>query len=1187
MKAQLLFTFLVLFALKTNAQVEFEDNLVIDNSLYVQSSLGVFSADLDGDGDLDVLSSSYFADKLVWLENLDGVGGDFALQIISTTIQNPWGVHAADLDADGDMDVLAASLTGDHIIWYENTDGNGTFLQKQFISAFEVNLVRTGDMDGDGDLDIIWSSAQDGKIKYSRNTDGLGTFAGALNIENNVSIIPDFHTIDVDADGDLDVVSAWSIQGGSQGVSWYRNENGAGSFSSRITISNAVNGVPSVYAGDLDGDGDMDVAAALSGDDKIVWYENTDGLGTFGTEQVLSANADVASRVRIADVDGDGDLDVIATSNDDDKITWFENFDGAGNFGTEILIDSYLGNMRSLHISDLDGDGDMDFLTATDQGNNIKWYNNLDGLGNYSAYVITKHLGGGKAIFAEDLDGDGDKDILSASNWDDKIAWYENKDGQGDFHNTQRIISETLNGTGSVFAEDLNGDGDKDVIATSPGDNDIVWFQNTDGLGNFGEPQIIDDDFYSANKVYTSDIDNDGDMDVFCLARGKVVWYKNMDGLGNFGTRQEIESVNNFFMWSLDFGDLDGDGDLDISVASSYRLLYFLNLDGQGNFGPRQEIEDFYYDAVSTKIADIDGDGDNDIVYTGDNTDSDYVGWSENLDGLATFGDIQLITTIISNPKSIIVADFDNDGDIDIASSAQGDGGVIAWYENSDGLGDFSTTQQIVSLSSNSPLDIFATDIDNNNTMDIVSISNFDNRILWIDNKGTTLANEISGTVRFDLLGDGCTEADELLSGILLFATSETTSNATFTQENGEFSIFTTEEGIINTQMTSQLPTYYQTSPANFQSDFIGFGNVDTIDFCIEPIAAINDLNVSIYPSINIPRPGFDTTYRIVYNNLGTTQLNGSVSFEFDDSKINFLNASETATSETSNILTFDFSDLNPFETRTIDLEFNVFAPPTTNIDDELVATASINPVSGDVTEEDNVFTLEQIVIGSYDPNDITVLEGEDIFIEDAGKYLHYLIRFQNTGTASAINVRVEHVLDDELDWTSMQLESLSHTGRVEITNETDVSFIFNNINLPDSTNDEPNSHGYIAFKIKPKADVEVGDVFSGVAAIYFDFNPPIITNTVTTTIVEPLNVEEFNPESINLFPNPAKDNLEITSNQIITNLMLIDINGRVLKSIAISKRDYNLDISSLSKGVYFLEVESGVSKSTKKFIKN
>jgi hypothetical protein len=149
------------------------------------------------------------------------------------------------------------------------------------------------------------------------------------------------------------------------------------------------------------------------------------------------------------------------------------------------------------------------------------------------------------------------------------------------------------------------------------------------------------------------------------------------------------------------------------------------------------------------------------------------------------------------------------------------------------------------------------------------------------------------------------------------------------------------------------------------------------------------------------------------------------------------------------------------------------------------------------------------------------------------------------------------------------------------------VSFIFDNINLPDSTSNEPNSHGYIAFRIKPKPDVQLGDVFSGVAAIYFDFNTPIITNTVTTEIVAPLSVNDFNRQSIQLFPNLAKNKLEISSNQIIDKLTVIDINGRLLKSINISDVAYSLDISNLSKGVYFLEIQYGTSKSTKKFIKN
>ena len=792
-----------------------------------------------------------------------------------------------------------------------------------------------------------------------------------------------------------------------------------------------------------------------------------------------------------------------------------------------------------------------------------------------------------RLFHAADLDGDGDKDILSASHWDDKIAWYENKDGQGDFYNTQKIISETINGAGSVLAVDVDGDGDNDVIATSSLDYDVVWFENTDGLGTFGQAQFIDDDLYSVSKVFASDIDNDGDIDIFCLARGKVFWFENIDGLGTFGLAQQIDSIGNNTHYSMDFGDLDGDGDLDFSVASSYRLIYFLNLDGQGTFGARQEIEDYLYDAESTKIADIDGDGDNDILFTGDKTDSDYVGWSENLDGAGTFSDIQLITTIINNPKDISVFDMDNDGDLDVVSAAQGNGGVIAWYENTDGLGDFENTQQVISTSLNSPFDLFVTDINQDNSLDLISISNFGNRIFWYNNMGAALSNQIRGTVRFDLLGNGCTEDDDLLSGIMVVATNGTSSQAAFTQENGVFRIYTQEEGMVNTQITAQLTNYYEASPSSFQSDFTGFGNSDNINFCIEPVAAINDLNVSAYPIFFEPRPGFDTSYRIVYKNVGTTQLSGTVAFEFDGSKINFLSATETVNYQTTNILNFDFTDLNPFETKTIDLYFNVLPPPTTNIDDVLMTTISISPIVGDITEEDNTLILEQIVVGSYDPNDISVLEGDEILIENADKYLHYLIRFQNTGTASAINVKVDHVLDNKLDWSTMQIESLSHAGRVEIKDQTDVSFVFDDIHLPDSTNDEPNSHGFIAFKIKPKSDVEVGDIISGVADIYFDFNPAIVTNIVTTEIIEPLSVDDFDFNEVKLYPNPAKDKIEISSSQIIDRLDIIDINGRLLNTIKISDISYNLNISDLAKGVYILEIKSGNSKFTKKFIKN
>jgi hypothetical protein len=1182
MKSKITLLFLLFSTLFINAQVVFEDHLVIDNALYVQSPNAVFSSDLDGDGDLDILTSSYFGYRFVWLENLDGVGGDFALHEISADIQAAWGVYAADFDADGDMDVAVASLSGNNVKWFENTDAAGTFVLKQTMYALKPNYLMAADIDNDNDMDLVWASNSEGEMKWIKNTDGLGTFGLSFNIENNVTAVSDFYPSDINGDGALDIVSVYSIQGGSQGVSWYTN-NGTGTFSSRILISGAVSAGNSVHAGDIDGDGDNDVVSASTADDKIAWYENLDGLGAFGPQQILSVTADAAQVVRLADVDGDGDLDVVFGSNDDSKIAWFENTDGLGNFSGETYISSHSGDIRDIYFSDMDADGDLDFLTATNIDNNIKLFKNTNGVGTFAPNIVTKHIDGGRVVFAEDIDGDGNKDILTASHWDDKISWLKNLDGQGNFYNSQRIISDTTNGASSVFAGDVDDDGFTDVLATSSLDNQVVWFRNTDGLGTFGNPQIIDNNLYNAHRIYFLDIDNDGDKDVFSLGTGRIVWYENLNGQGSFSGQQTIDNINNFFMSGLDFGDLDGDGDLDISAASNYGLLYYLNLDGQGAFGTKQIINTAY-DGVSTKIADLDNDGDNDIVYAGvTTTASDVVVWSENLNGAGTFGPSQIITTIINDPKSIVVADFDDDGDVDIASSAQGDGGVVAWYENTDGQGNFGNTQQIISQTT-SPWDLFASDIDGNGTVDLVSISEYGDNVIWHNNSGVQPANSINGTIRFDLLGDGCTETDASVSALLVVATDNAGTNATFSQENGQFQIYTTQTGQVTTQISSQLPNYYAANPAAFTSDFTGLGNEDQVNFCIAPTAVINDLTVSFYPTINPPRPGFDTGYRIVYRNVGTTNLSGSVVFEFDDSKLNFLNASEPISSQTGNTLTFDFTDLNPFEIKTIDLEFNVFTPPTTNIGDILVPTVTINPVTGDYTAYDNVFSCKQTVIGSFDPNDITCLEGDQVLMENADKYLHYLIRFQNTGTASAINVRVDHTLDSKLDWTTMQLESLSHTGQVSIRNGSEVSFEFDNINLPDSTSDEPGSHGFIAFKIKPHDNILVGDIINATADIYFDFNPAVVTNTAMTQIVNELSVGEFEIDKVTVYPNPTDGILNIVTHAGIANTNIFNHLGQLVLSV---KEASKIDISSLSAGIYLMILSDGNGTNyTQKIIK-
>ncbi len=443
------------------------------------------------------------------------------------------------------------------------------------------------------------------------------------------------------------------------------------------------------------------------------------------------------------------------------------------------------------------------------------------------------------------------------------------------------------------------------------------------------------------------------------------------------------------------------------------------------------------------------------------------------------------------------------------------------------------------------------------------------------------LSNQITGTIQVDLDLNGCDTNDLHLPNVLVTTDNGSETFSTFSSHGGEYTLYTNEGDF--TTVISNLPVYYTVNPNSHNSNFVGFGNTDISDFCVAPNQTATDINITLLP-ITSARPGFYTTYQIVYKNVGTTQLNGNVTLEFDETKLNFLNASETVNTQTSNSLTFNYANLNPFETRTIDLEFNTFAPPTVEIDDILNFTATINPIAGDFTTDDNIFDLNQTVVGSFDPNDITVLEGNQILLADANKYLHYLIRFQNTGTASAINVVVTNDLDVNLDWSTLQLESLSHDNRVAIKNGNEIEFIFENINLPDSTTDEPNSHGFIAYKIKPKTDITLGDIIPNKADIFFDFNEAIETNIATTTVVNALAVNENRLLDFSVYPTPTENILNINSKTEITKIEIYSKLGQKIKETI----ENNIDISNLTQGLYFVKVEDingdfGVKKIIKK----
>ncbi|WP_460218043.1 T9SS type A sorting domain-containing protein [Psychroserpens sp. MEBiC05023] len=1108
---------------------------LIDDGVGAVKALSV--NDIDGDGDLDILiAENNFPDDIIgWYENTDGLGNFSAKQTISTQVDNLSTLYIKDLDGDTDLDVISASIGNGEIAWYENTDGQATFGPQQLITTASFSSttqyieVVSADFDGDLDNDILFAAngSPDQAVYWIENTDGSGTFA---NIEEVIDVFGGMFYLklaDLDDDGDIDVYG----QNSFDGLLSITND-GSGNFSFGNMFSTSYDGYTGfAQAFDVDGDTDLDMFGFVRNDDDVneigvIWFENTDAQGAFSNEQIIETInfTTLNPRFDVADFDGDGNSDLICHNVDGFELSWKKNEMTSGTFGNSQGIIYDLKGVRDAISIDVDGDADKDIVFTSYENNTLGWYENLDGLGTYgSQIVISASMNGGDWITSTDIDDDGDVDLIGASRVDDRVVWYEN-DGSGNF--VQSEISNTANGARFLIAVDINGDDAIDVVSLEEFGDAIVWYENTDGFGGFGPKQII------------------------------------------------IDSLDD--IKSFDLGDLDDDGDLDLIISES---LSWMSNDGSGSFSAPQSITSTNNGAV--KIADLDDDGDIDIIT------SDPFGWHENEDGLGTFGEFQLIDDQVFSNDDLLIADIDGDGNLDVLNSflVSNSNYEVKFYKNYGGVFSPGST---IGFTDDRLSALFVDDLDGNGTEDVLyatdKLTNGSGKIAWFRNVGE-LNNQISGTVTYDADLDGCDVNDLNVSNVMVAAGNSGASFTTFTDNNGAF-LLDVNQGDLITTITPNLPDYFTLSPMFHNSSFDGENDIDDMaNFCITPNATTSDLNISLYP-LSPPRPGFDTSYEIVYNNIGTTTLSGTVDMAFDSTKMQYVTASEAPVSQSGNTISFDFIDLLPFESRSIVVEFSVFTPPTTNINDVVNTVVSVSPMSGDITEDDNTYTLEQTVIDSYDPNDIIVLEGEQILLEQTDDYLHYIIRFQNTGTAEAINVRVTNIIDPKLEWFSLQLESLSHDGRLDIEDGIQATFTFENIMLPSVNDDEAGSNGYIAYKIKPSSGAIVGDVFSNSASIFFDFNSAIVTNTVTTEVVDALSVNEIQDQSLVLFPNPTKGIFSIKSTLLIDKLTITDVNGRLVK-VFTRVNNETISVEDLNSGIYVVKMISGEHTTVRKLIKN
>lgn len=313
------------------------------------------------------------------------------------------------------------------------------------------------------------------------------------------------------------------------------------------------------YPCDLDGDGDMDLVATSSSpiSGKVLWYKN-DGQQSF-TSTSIALGSIAPGNVEATDMDNDGDMDIVYVDGLNGNINWLQN-DGSENFSAK-TVSSSVSNPQDLFVVDLDCDGDVDVVVGAAGDSTVSWFEN-NGSQSFTEHELSTDAENVQSVYVEDMDLDGDLDILAGTFSDDKIRLLTN-DGEGNFSST--TISSVADGVTDILAVDVDGDGDMDVLSASSEDDKVAWYSNN-GSGTFTR-NTIGSSLSDPKDVVASDFDGDGDIDVLAALEGSnsIVRFEN-DGSESFTSNTVADNVTG--ARNIHSVDMDGNGYLDIVSVS-------------------------------------------------------------------------------------------------------------------------------------------------------------------------------------------------------------------------------------------------------------------------------------------------------------------------------------------------------------------------------------------------------------------------------------------------------------------------------------------------------------------------------------------------------------------------------------------------------------------------------------------
>ena len=703
---------------------------------------------------------------------------------------------AADLDADGDTDLVSTTRfsTTDCALWLSRNRGGAEMDPPEAVTYGDVwdpTGVAAVDFDSDGLIDLIMTSQSDSKISYYRNLGG-GVFDSQVVLSTQSGFAYGIHIADLNQDGRPDLVvpcSKWGAGADNQ-IHWYENLDGS-SVGPRQIVTSLADHPASVAVVDLDRDGDVDILSASYADNEIAWYANN-GDETFAVQSIISTAVDGASWVGFGDVDGDGDWDALSCSSGDDLVAWYENLSGPGpgfSGGTQHVIGSDGDGALRLATGDVDADGDLDVVVVSSTDSAIRWYDNQgDGTFAPGSTLISSATVGPRALLLEDLDRDGDLDVVVASYDDGAVDLYENRT----IHRRAGFVDsgQSLGGAvdSAVALADLDGDGDIDAFLAngvdpeSPGPSEAP---NTvllnDGSGTFVDSGATIGNAYSLD-VALGDLDADGDLDAFVAnseAAGNTVWLNNGSG-GFVDSGQSLGSGNSS---GVALGDLDGDGDLDAFVVNTFSEPdeVWLN-DGSGVFADSgQSLGGSWSRSVA--VGDVDGDGDLDAVVADSSTNAVWLN-----DGAGTYSNAgQALGSGVT--LDVALGDLDSDGDLDVFLANQDAPNTVWW---NDGSGVLTVSGQ--SLGSSRTYAVTLIDVDADGDLDAYCANGVTSATdrLWLNDGAGTLTDSGQGlesansvdVALADLDGDGDLDA---------FVGEQESSNAVWRNDGGQVTFGTTD----------------------------------------------------------------------------------------------------------------------------------------------------------------------------------------------------------------------------------------------------------------------------------------------------------------------------------------------------------------------------------------------------------